>query len=178
MFDLGWDEMAVIAVLALIVLGPKELPNALRTMSMVMKNARKLASEFQSGVNDIIREADLEEARKKLNEIQTLNKGQIQDAIQKAVDPTGEVKSAFNTDPTMDAMKIPEIGGTPESGNPEIGSPEIGSAAIGSAGADIMGEGESHAVETAAAEPVMVPLPQAEPKPSPEPIEPSVAEKS
>jgi len=102
MFDLGWDEMLVIGVVALVVLGPKELPNALRTVSTLMKNARKLAGEFQSGVNEIIREADLDEARKKLNEVQSLNKNQIQKAIEKAVDPTGEVKSAMKVedDPT------------------------------------------------------------------------------
>jgi len=101
MFDLGWDEMLVIGVVALVVLGPKELPNALRTVSLLMKNARKLAGEFQSGVNEIIREADLEEARKKLAEVNT---NTIQDAITKAVDPTGEVKSALKeateVDPT------------------------------------------------------------------------------
>jgi len=101
MFDLGWDEMLVIGVVALIVLGPKELPNALRTVSTVMKNARKLAGEFQSGVNEIIREADLEDARKKLNEVQALNKNQIQNAIEKAVDPEGAVKAALaEVDPT------------------------------------------------------------------------------
>jgi len=104
MFDLGWDEMLVIGVVALVVLGPKELPNALRTVSLLMKNARKLAGEFQTGVNDIIREADLEEARKKLTEVQSLNKNTIQDAITKAVDPTGEMKTALqeatNVDPT------------------------------------------------------------------------------
>jgi sec-independent protein translocase protein TatB len=101
MFDLSWGEMGIIAVVALVVLGPKELPNALRTISMLMKNARKLAGEFQSGVNEIIREADLEEARKKLAEV---NKNSIQSAIEKAVDPTGEVKTALkeatNVDPT------------------------------------------------------------------------------
>jgi sec-independent protein translocase protein TatB len=104
MFDLGWDEMAVIAVLALVVLGPKELPNALRTISMLMKNARKLAGEFQSGVNEIIREADLEDARKKLAEV---NKNSIKDAITKTVDPTGEMKTALKeateVDPTAPA---------------------------------------------------------------------------
>src|ERR1700753_1167561 len=119
MFDLGWDEMAVIAVLALVVLGPKELPNALRTVSMLMKNARKLAGEFQSGVNDIIREADLEDARKKLAEVQSLNKTSIQNAIEKAVDPTGEMKSALKeattnvnqdpTGPTPPAAPAPSI---------------------------------------------------------------------
>src|SRR6185369_3849891 len=102
MFDLSWGEMGIIAVVALVVLGPKELPNALRTVSMMMKNARKLAGEFQSGVNEIIREADLEDARKKLSEVQALNKNQIQNVIAKAVDPTGEVKSALSApeDPT------------------------------------------------------------------------------
>src|SRR3954471_4349849 len=102
MFDLSWGEMGIIAVVALVVLGPKELPNALRTMSMLMKNARKLAGEFQSGVNEIIREADLEDARKKLQEVQSLNKNQIQNAIEKAVDPTGEMKAALTVedDPT------------------------------------------------------------------------------
>src|SRR5215510_1576011 len=102
MFDLSWGEMGIIAVVALVVLGPKELPNALRTMSMLMKNARKLAGEFQSGVNENIREADLEEARKKLQDVTSLNKNQIEKAVEKAIDPTGEVKSALTApdDPT------------------------------------------------------------------------------
>lgn len=99
MFDLSWAHMGIIVLVALIALGPKELPNALRTITMLMRNARKLANEFQSGVNEIIREADLEDARKKLNEIQTLNKNQIQNVIEKAVDPEGEMKSALAIDP-------------------------------------------------------------------------------
>src|SRR6185369_2187284 len=102
MFDLSWGEMGIIAVVALVVLGPKELPNALRTMSALMKNARKLAGEFQSGVNEIIREADLEDARKKLAEV---NQNSIKDAITKAVDPTGEVKTALE-----DATKVDPTG--------------------------------------------------------------------
>lgn len=64
MFDLSWGEMALVGVVALVVLGPKELPNALRTITNLSKTARKLAGEFQSGVNEIVREADLEDARK------------------------------------------------------------------------------------------------------------------
>ncbi|MDY0885101.1 Sec-independent protein translocase protein TatB [Dongia soli] len=92
MFDLGWDEMAVIAVVALVVLGPKELPNALRTVSGLMKQARKLANEFQSGVHEIIREAELEDAKKA---VQGLSKGTIVNAIEKHVDPDGDLKTAF-----------------------------------------------------------------------------------
>src|SRR5262249_45796223 len=103
MFDLSWAHMGIIVLVALIALGPKELPNALRTITMLMRNARKLANEFQSGVNEIIREADLEDARKKLTEIQSLNKNQIQNVIEKAVDPEGEMKSALAIDPTKPA---------------------------------------------------------------------------
>lgn len=92
MFDLGWDEMAVIAVVALVVLGPKELPNALRTVTGLMRQARKLAGEFQNGVHQIIREAELEDAKKAIAE---LNKGSISEAIEKHVDADGEIKSAL-----------------------------------------------------------------------------------
>lgn len=93
MFDLGWDEMALIAVVALVVLGPKELPNALRTVSGLMKQARKLASEFQNGMHEIIREAELEDAKKAVQDLTT--KGAIANVIEKTVDPSGELKSAF-----------------------------------------------------------------------------------
>jgi sec-independent protein translocase protein TatB len=154
MFDLSWGEMGIIALVALVVLGPKELPNALRTMSGLMKNARKLAGEFQSGVNEIIREADLEEARKKLSEVQSLNKNQIQKAIEKAVDPTGEMKSALTVedDPT----------GPPrtEAARPEIAKPAEPAAAIES--------GEDDAVEIAAAQPVTPPPSDPDVTPAPE----------
>lgn len=98
MFELGWDEMAIIAVVALVVLGPKELPNALRTVMSLTKAARKLAGEFQSGVNEIVREADLEDTKKKLTELQSINKNTIQKAVEKAIDPTGEIKTVMRID--------------------------------------------------------------------------------
>jgi sec-independent protein translocase protein TatB len=94
MFDLGWGELLVVGVVALVVLGPKELPNALRTVSNLTKTARKLAGEFQSGINEIVREAELEDAR---NAAQSITKGSISQAIEKVVDPTGEMKSAVKS---------------------------------------------------------------------------------
>ena len=58
MFDLGWGELLVVGAVALVVLGPKELPNALRTITNLTKSARRLAGEFQSGINEIVREAE------------------------------------------------------------------------------------------------------------------------
>ena len=103
MFDLGWSEMGVIAVVALIVLGPKELPNALRTVTQLMKSARRLAGEFQSGVNEIVREAELEEARQLA---QGDSKGSIAKAIEQVVDPGGDVKKAVNASETA-AKQMP-----------------------------------------------------------------------
>jgi sec-independent protein translocase protein TatB len=113
MFDLGWDEMAVIAVVALVVLGPKELPNALRTVSGLMKQARKLAGEFQSGVHEIIREAELEDAKKAIS---GLNKGTIADAIEKHFDSDGTIRSALEKpgDDTVNPAPIVEASAQPK----------------------------------------------------------------
>ena len=92
MFDIGWSEMLVIGLVALVVIGPKELPAALKTFAYWMKQARKMAREFQSGVDDLVRQAELDEAKKAVEDARSnLNK-----EIEKAVDPTGEVKQALS----------------------------------------------------------------------------------
>ena len=107
MFDIGWSEMLVIGVVALLVIGPKELPGALKTFAYWMKQARKMAREFQSGVDDMIRQAELDEARKAVEDARrNLNK-----EIETAVDPTGEVKQALSDNrrgtPTPSVPVIP-----------------------------------------------------------------------
>lgn len=88
MLDIGWSEMAVIALVALIVIGPKELPQAMRAASKWVRKARSLAREFQSGVDDMIREADLEDARKAVQSAKSLD---FDKALEETIDPTGEV---------------------------------------------------------------------------------------
>ena len=114
MFDLGWSELLVVGAVALVVLGPKELPNALRTISNLTKAARKLAGEFQSGVNEIVREAELEDARKAA---QSISKGSISKAIENAVDPTGELKSSVTglEKELKDVKQISPVGPIPPS---------------------------------------------------------------
>jgi sec-independent protein translocase protein TatB len=129
MFDLGWSELLVVGAVALVVLGPKELPNALRTISNLTKTARKLAGEFQSGVNEIVREAELEDARKAA---QSISKGSISKAIENAVDPTGELKSSVTgmEKDLKDTRQISPVGPIPPapaiatSPTPAIASPE------------------------------------------------------
>ena len=81
--------MALIALVALIVIGPKELPKAMRSATKWIRKARSLAREFQSGVDDMVREADLEDARKA---IQTTTDFDVDKALEQSIDPTGDVR--------------------------------------------------------------------------------------
>ncbi len=88
MFDIGWSEMMVIATLALIVIGPKDLPRVLKSVSYWVRKARSLAREFQSGVDEMIREADLDDAK-------TLLQGgnlSVERLVEDTIDPTGSLK--------------------------------------------------------------------------------------
>jgi sec-independent protein translocase protein TatB len=69
MFDIGWSELLLIAVVALVVIGPKELPGALRTLGQWMTKIRRMASEFQNQFQDAIREAELAELKKEVDEM-------------------------------------------------------------------------------------------------------------
>jgi sec-independent protein translocase protein TatB len=93
MLNIGWGEMAVIAVVTLIVVGPKELPNVLRTGAHWMRQVRKLSREFQSGVDSLVREAELDEAK---NIVTSVKRGTIGREIEKAVDPTGEISKSLD----------------------------------------------------------------------------------
>ena len=72
MFDLGWTEMLVIAVVAILVIGPKELPAVLRTLGKWVAKARMLAREFQDSVNEAIRESEIEDMRKELESVKRI----------------------------------------------------------------------------------------------------------
>lgn len=89
MFDLGWSELAVIALIALIVVGPKELPQILRTAAHWMRKARSMAREFQSSVDEMVREAELDEAKKTMESVRHMN---LDKQIEETIDPTGSVK--------------------------------------------------------------------------------------
>ncbi len=70
MFDIGWSELVVIAVVALIAIGPKELPGVLRMVGQWMGKARKMAGEFQGQFQEAMREAEMADLKK------TLRRGQ------------------------------------------------------------------------------------------------------
>ena len=69
MFDIGWSELVVIAVVALVAIGPKELPGVLRTVGQWMGKARKMASEFQGQFREAMREAEMADLKKSFDEV-------------------------------------------------------------------------------------------------------------
>src|SRR5438874_1958331 len=87
-FDIGWPELMLIGVVALLVIGPKDLPAALRVAGFWLRKARTLSREFQSSVDQMIRDAELDEMRQELKKATEFD---IEKEIHKTVDPTGEL---------------------------------------------------------------------------------------
>jgi sec-independent protein translocase protein TatB len=75
MFDIGWSELIVIAVVALIAIGPKELPGVLRMVGQWMGKARKMAAEFQGQFNEAMREAEMADLKKTFDEVKEAASG-------------------------------------------------------------------------------------------------------
>jgi sec-independent protein translocase protein TatB len=69
MFDVGWSELLLIGIVALIAIGPKELPGALRTLGQWMGKVRRMASEFQNQFHEAMREAELADLKKEVDEM-------------------------------------------------------------------------------------------------------------
>jgi sec-independent protein translocase protein TatB len=91
MFDIGWGELLLIGIVALIAIGPKELPGALRTLGQWMAKLRRMASEFQGQFHEAMREAELHDLKKQVDEMTT----QAQSYAN--FDPVSEVRKEFES---------------------------------------------------------------------------------
>lgn len=68
MFDIGWDEMLLTAIVAIVVIGPKDLPRALRLAGQWIGKVRRVSGHFRAGVESMIRESEIEDMEKKWRE--------------------------------------------------------------------------------------------------------------
>ena len=116
MFDMSWGEIMVIGGVALIVIGPKDLPKALRTVGQMTSKVRRMASEFQGQFNEAMREAELDEVKKEVAGL----KDSVAAATSTAFNPIqtirDEIRGAVEAKPTVE----PDIWGT----NPAPGTPD------------------------------------------------------
>lgn len=93
MFDFAWSELGVIAVVALIFIGPKDMPVALKSVTGMIKKARRMASEFQTHVDDLVRDADLHEVRDQLSSLRGYT---VKGAFEKLIDEDGSIRRTFD----------------------------------------------------------------------------------
>jgi len=98
MFDIGWGELVVIGIVALIAIGPKELPTVLRTLGKYMGKIRRMAADFQSQFQEAMREAEMAELKKQAEEL----KSSVSDIA--SFDPMASTQKEIER-----ALEVPEL---------------------------------------------------------------------
>jgi sec-independent protein translocase protein TatB len=135
MFDIAWSEMVVIGAVALIAIGPKDLPKALRAVGAMTAKARRMAAEFQDHFREAMREAELESVRQEVANInQDLSAAtsglqsefnsvgsQLPSASEPVVQPAPELPKADTALPGAQPAPAPAL---PEARSPEPGRTE------------------------------------------------------
>jgi len=130
MFDIGWSELVVIAVVALIAIGPKELPGVLRMVGQWMGKARKMAAEFQGQFQEAMREAEMADLKKSFDEVKEAATGFTSGNVMTSLEK--DVTSALRVDdidkpadtPALDPLVTPTTPATSKSDAPEMPIPE------------------------------------------------------
>lgn len=84
MFDIAWSELGLIGAVALIVIGPKDLPKVMRTLGQWTRKARLLAGEFHHNVDEMLRQAELDEVRR---QVQSVNPAAVKVKMESIFDP-------------------------------------------------------------------------------------------
>jgi sec-independent protein translocase protein TatB len=122
MFDIGWSEFVVIAVVALIAIGPKELPGVLRMVGQWMGKARKMAAEFQGQFQEAMREAEMADLKKSFDEVKEaatgFTSGNVMTSLQK------DVSAALNIDDVDKPAASVDAPATSNLDAPAASSPE------------------------------------------------------
>ena len=115
MLDMSWGEVMLIGGVALIVIGPKDLPKALRTLGQITTKVRRMAGEFQSQFNEAIREAELEEVRRDVEGVK-----RTVDAARPSFNPVDTIRNEIRS-----AVESRPGGGAKESGAKDTGSFDV-----------------------------------------------------
>ena len=118
MFDISWGKLVIIGVVALIVIGPKELPGVLRQLGQWMTKIRRMAAEFQGQFNDAMREAEMADLKKQFDETtaavkSTFDTTDIKNELEKMIQEPVSASTPSSTastppsDPTAPAPQTP-----------------------------------------------------------------------
>ncbi|RYC17466.1 Sec-independent protein translocase protein TatB [Ciceribacter ferrooxidans] len=103
MLDIGWTELLVIAVILIVVVGPKDLPPMIRAFGKMTARLRKTAGEFRAQFDEALREAELDELRQTVNDVRSLNPANaLRDAVNPLRQAGNEIKSELQKATTPD----------------------------------------------------------------------------
>lgn len=115
MFDIAWSEMLVIGAVALVVIGPKDLPKALRSVGEAVGKIRRMASEFQGQFNDAMREAELHDIKKQVEEVG----GSVQAATKVDFNPIQTIRDELKGPAAAGAVAAGATAAAPDAPVPE-----------------------------------------------------------
>ena len=92
MFDIGWQELFLVAVITILVVGPKELPRVLKTVVAGVRKVRGLANDFQRGIDEMARETELDDIREDLEKAADID---LERELEETIGPTGDLTNAI-----------------------------------------------------------------------------------
>ena len=109
MFDIGWSELLVIAVVAIVVVGPKELPRLMRTFGHYVGKLRRMAADFRRQFEEAVRDTEIDEVRKVMQDFHAQASDMKLPAPAKKAEPASkpEPKPRLKTPKTTYAKKTP-----------------------------------------------------------------------
>jgi sec-independent protein translocase protein TatB len=115
MLDIGWSEMAIIAVVALFVIGPRELPKVLRTLGRYAGKIKAVAREFQDSIDEAVRESEIGEVKK---QIEAAGRTDFKKSIEDTIDPERKIGKAMDfTEITRQKPKPDDATATEDTGS-------------------------------------------------------------
>ena len=124
MFDIGWSELLLIAVVALVAIGPKELPGVLRMVGQWMGKARRMAAEFQGQFQEALREAEMADLKKSFDEVREaasgFSTGSMMSSLQRDVDKALDIEGVDKTVASSVATETIESAVDPAAGAPAL----------------------------------------------------------
>jgi sec-independent protein translocase protein TatB len=134
MFDIGWGELLLIGIVALIAIGPKELPGALRTLGQWMTKLRRMASEFQGQFHEAMREAELADLKKQVDEMTTqaqsyANFDPVSEVRKEFESTQQQVESAISGQPPADTSSSTAVAAEPTTA-PSVEAPRVEAPAV------------------------------------------------
>ena len=147
MFEIGWTEMLVIAVVMIVVVGPKDLPKMLRTFGKTTAKLRSMAGDFQKQFNEALKEAELDDVKKSVDSLKGLNPAaeirkqlnpfeKAASDVRAGLDAAMKPKPAAPADPAApvavaaEPLKNGAVSEAPSSAMPVAAAPAVAAASV------------------------------------------------